>query len=118
MKGKLCKTSIGWEVSYVDEMNIQKSLPLHPTNVKQIEQDALVFDNIEARIQAWPDVDFFPIIDANINTTTNWAKLIERMETIEVSKRDLELILNAIENPPVPNDELKKAVEKYKNKLG
>lgn len=118
MKGKLCKTSIGWEVSYIDEMNIQKSLPLHPTNVKQIEQDTIVFDNIEARIQSWPDVDFFPIIDADIDLVREWACLIERDETIQVSKKDLELILDAIQNPAEPNEELKKAIEKYKNKLG
>lgn len=117
MKGTLCKTSIGWEVSYI-ENGTQKSLPLHPTNVKQIEQDALVFDNIEARIQAWPDVDFFPIIDANINTTTTWAQLIERSETIEITKEDLKIFLDTIQNVPEPNQKLKAAFEKYKNKLG
>lgn len=33
-------------------------LPLHPDDVKQIEKDSLVFDNIEARIKCYPNVDF------------------------------------------------------------
>jgi hypothetical protein len=33
-------------------------LPLHPDDVKEIEQDAKIFDNIEARIAAYPDVEF------------------------------------------------------------
>lgn len=118
MKGILYKSNRGWEVAYEIESNIQKVLPLHPKDVKQIEMDALVFDNIEARINAHPEVEFFPIIDANIDLVCEWACLIKQNEKIEISKKDLELFLDAIENPPAPNDELKMAVEKYKNKLG
>ena len=119
MKGKLYKSESGdWLVSFKSNNGLGAILPLHPANVKQIEDDAKVFDNIEARIKAYPDVEFFPIIDANINTTTQWAQLIVKSDTIEISKKDLELFLDAIENPPAPNEELKKAVEKYKNKLG
>lgn len=32
--------------------------PLHPDDVKQINADAQVFDNIEARIAAYPEVEF------------------------------------------------------------
>jgi hypothetical protein len=45
-------TPVGGNVSFVD------SLPLHPDDVKQIEEDSKVFDNIEARITAYPDVEF------------------------------------------------------------
>lgn len=118
MKGILYKSNRGWEVAYQMGSNIQKVLPLHPKDVKQIEMDSLVFDNIEARIAAYPEVDFFPIIDANIDLVREWACLIQKDETIQISKEDLKIFLDAIENPPAPNDELKMAVEKYKNKLG
>jgi hypothetical protein len=39
-------------------------LPLHPDDVKQIEEDSKTFDNIEARIAAYPDVDFEIVISA------------------------------------------------------
>ena len=68
MKGRIQKTDKGWNVLYtqcvpkriVTEWN--KSLPLHPDDVKQINADAQVFDNIEARIAAYPEVEF-EIID-------------------------------------------------------
>ena len=64
MKGRIQKTDKGWKVLYtqcvpkriVTEWN--KSLPLHTDDVKQINRDAQVFDNIEARIAAYPDVEF------------------------------------------------------------
>lgn len=118
MKGTLCKTHRGWEVHCLDERNETKYYPLHPKHVREIQRDALVFDNIEARINAYPNVEFFPVIDADIDLVREWACLIERDETIQVSRKDLEVILNNIENPPTPNDELKKVFEKYKNKLG
>jgi hypothetical protein len=54
MKGTLHKTEQGWIVEYAKH----SELPLHPDDVKQIEEDAKVFDNIEARIAAYPDVKF------------------------------------------------------------
>ncbi len=118
MKGTLCKTHRGWEVHCLDEKDEMKYYPLHPKHVREIQRDSLVFDNIEARINAYNSVEFFPIIDADIDLVREWACLIERDETIQVSKKDLELILDAIQNPAEPNEELKKAIEKYKNKLG
>ena len=71
MKGILKNTTAGWFVWYNvmrDEITSgYDSLPLHPYDVKQIEQDALVFDNIEARIAAYPDVEF-EIVKENIDT--------------------------------------------------
>ena len=63
MKGTLHKTEAGWQVSHATyNMEIERwtagKLPLHPKDVAQIEEDAKVFDNIEARIAANPDVDF------------------------------------------------------------
>ena len=70
MKGKLHKTDRGWVVSYEDVVSLypfrqtySKELHLHPDDVKQIEKDAQVFDNIEARIACYPDVDFHEIIE-------------------------------------------------------
>ena len=63
MKGKIEKTEEGWNVMY-DQRTWQDPsaedgmLPLHPDDVKQINADAQVFDNIEARIAAYPDVEF------------------------------------------------------------
>jgi len=63
MKGTLHKTEQGWVVTHSTYDMILKSwkvgkFPLHPEDVKQINRDALVFDNIEARIAAYPDVEF------------------------------------------------------------
>jgi len=64
MKGILKKTEQGWFVIYdqilgegIVKRN-QNALPLHPLDVKQIDEDSKVFDNIEARIKAYPDVEF------------------------------------------------------------
>ena len=65
MKGKITKTEQGWMVEYkVDEKtpighkSWWEKILLHPDDVKQIEEDAKIFDNIEARIKAYPDVEF------------------------------------------------------------
>lgn len=68
MIGKLRKSDSGWVVDYLinsenpNAIFTFKSIPLHPDNVKQIEEDSKVFDNIEARIAAYPEVEF-EIID-------------------------------------------------------
>lgn len=61
MKGKIHKTEQGWMISRCvgdGVAEVWKELPLHPDDVKQINRDAQVFDNIEARIKAYPDVEF------------------------------------------------------------
>jgi len=64
MKGYLHKTEKGWFVIYdqilgegIVKKN-QNALPLHPLDIKQIDEDDKVFDNIEARIKEYPDVEF------------------------------------------------------------
>ena len=63
MKGKLIKDNEGWWVQHKakgldgNQEYIAESM-LHPDDVKQIEEDAKVFDNIEARIATYPDVEF------------------------------------------------------------
>ena len=86
MKGILHKTEQGWVVRYFDTekaydvMYCEESLPLHPDDVKQINADAQVFDNIEARIAAYPDVEFEIVEGYNENDQVgyrylNYAKL-------------------------------------------
>ena len=71
MKGTLHKSTTGWIVKYQTEgpmtwykgnpeslTFVPRELPLHPDDVKQITEDSLIFDNIEARIAAYPSVDF------------------------------------------------------------
>jgi hypothetical protein len=93
LKGRIKKTDKGWVVLYtecvpkmiVTEWN--KSLPLHPDDIKQINADAQIFDNIEARIKSYPDVEFDIVkeyIDSHTNQVQSYAKLIP--ETIELEK--------------------------------
>jgi hypothetical protein len=62
MKGKITKTDQGWMVSRCVGDGVkevwEERIPLHPDDVKQINRDAQVFDNIEARIAAYPEVEF------------------------------------------------------------
>jgi hypothetical protein len=62
MKGKLHKTEQGWMISRCVGDAVaevwEEQVPLHPDDVKQINADAQVFDNIDARIAAYPDVEF------------------------------------------------------------
>lgn len=68
MKGKLTKKNDKWEVVFIKQLancfsmnGYIDRLPLHPDDVKQIEEDSKRFDNIEARIAAQPDVTFFEV---------------------------------------------------------
>ena len=62
MKGKITKSDEGWMISRCVGDGVaevwEELLPLHPDDVRQINADAQVFDNIEARIAAYPDVEF------------------------------------------------------------
>lgn len=55
MKGKVYKNKDGeWEARFAsnpDNMFETKALPLHPDDVKQLEKDSIMFDNIEGRIK-------------------------------------------------------------------
>lgn len=59
MKGKLVKEASGWVIHSMDSFNANWDIyPLHPDSVKEIEEDSLIFDNIEARIAAYPEIEF------------------------------------------------------------
>ncbi len=91
MKGKLIYDQEGWWVQHKAKgldgnlEYIAESM-LHPDDVKQIEKDAQVFDNIEARIAAYPDVEFEMVTEvvASVGNseeqdeyTVSYAKLIQ-----------------------------------------
>lgn len=61
MKGRIVKTEQGWFVRYRETTPLSittETLPLHPADVEQINKDSQVFDNIEARIASYPEVEF------------------------------------------------------------
>jgi len=82
MKGTIIKTENGWEV-----INIQatlngpllQSLPLHPDDVKKINEWSQVFDHIESRIASDPEVEF-EIIENLGEPNKQYAKLINHNE--------------------------------------
>lgn len=86
MKGKIIKTDQGWMVEHnvyertpIGHKSWWEILPLHPDDVKQINKDAQVFDNIEARIAAYPDVEFEMMhlsVDPLGRDITTYAKLV------------------------------------------
>ena len=81
MLGVLTKTNDNWVVnhSYSVAKDDWETLPLHPEDVKQINRDAQVFDNIEARIAAYPEVEFEIVkeyIDSHTNQVQAYAKLL------------------------------------------
>jgi hypothetical protein len=94
MKGILINKPAGWFVMYSltrDEITSgYESLPLHPDDVKQIQEDSQRFDNIEARIAAYPDVEFEIEEVYNKNDQVgyrylNYAKLIKEEAICEYS---------------------------------
>jgi hypothetical protein len=72
MKGTLLKSEQGWIVTCLAEQSGDNTwvntFPLHPDNVKRfealeslvkrLEEFGQVFDNIDARIEAYPEVEF------------------------------------------------------------
>ena len=85
MKGILKKTEEGWFVVF-DQRTMQDPsaeegiLPLHPIDVKMIDEDSKVFDHIEARIKAYPNVEFeVNMYDGKSHISNAWngyAKLV------------------------------------------
>ena len=101
MKGILRKIDNEWMVQYIGHPidvldgndSLVNYLPLHPDNVKQIEEDGRVFDDIESRIRAYPNVDFvfhevWEEVDGNTDITT-YAKLIKKDVVDELATKEL-----------------------------
>jgi len=79
MKGKLTKLETGWSVVAIEEGDWKTYYPLHPADAAEIEADSKRFDNIEARIAAWPDVEFTieDYWETGLEGVVRVAKLIE-----------------------------------------
>jgi len=62
MNGTLHKVKDNWMVTYGSSLTGFEvwpiNLPLHPDDVAAIQEQSLVFDNIESRIAAFPKVEF------------------------------------------------------------
>ena len=96
MKGKIIKTDRGWEVEYeekVPELHFLAkqtvAIPLHPDDVKQINADGQVFDNIKARIAAYPDVEF-ELIDKIIDLGRHGSTIIRYAKITKTGAFDKE----------------------------
>ena len=96
MKGILHKTEQGWIVIYdqilgegIVKKN-QNSLPLNPYDVQTIEDQEKVFDNIEARISAYPDVEFEIELfwETGIEEPFNVATLVKNENDWDVTLND------------------------------
>lgn len=78
MKGRLLKTEdYGWLVSYNDAEGLFQTRQLHPDNVNEILDLEKVFDNIETRISAHPDVEFEIVEHQKMDSAAEYAKLIQ-----------------------------------------
>jgi hypothetical protein len=62
MKGTIHKINRGWVVKQLVEEGPDAKLinqyPLHPDNIKEINEWSQMFDNIEGRIASSPEVEF------------------------------------------------------------
>ena len=123
MKGKLIKDDEGWWVQHKAKgldgnlEYIAESM-LHPDDVKQIEEDAKMFDNIEARIAAYPDVEFEMVTEvvASIGDseqqdeyTVSYAKLILSKEQ---QKELITEIMNEDAKDGLYEDKIKVTIKK------
>jgi len=91
MKGKLIYDQGEWWVQHMatspDGIEyFQADTMLHPDDVKFLEDCNLVFDNLEARIAAYPDVEFEMVTEVVASVgdseqqdeyTVSYAKLIQ-----------------------------------------
>ena len=79
MKGTLHKTEQGWVIKWSSPQEYKEPIheyPLHPDDVQQIKDDSQIFDNIEARIATWNQVEFKLEKKYFADKTIIYAKLI------------------------------------------
>jgi len=112
MKGALHKAETGWQVLHATYDTTLKhwntvKYPLHPDDVKQIEEDSKVFDNIEARIAAYPVVVFeiIEVVSEKVGDNmwvNTYAKLIN---------------IDKLGNDEISDEEIEKAAIEYADKM-
>lgn len=79
MKGTIKKGEFNdWYVEYADDQEGLKSLPLHSDDVEEILELSQVFDNIESRIFAYPNVEFDIFENQKLDGISKSAKLIKK----------------------------------------
>ena len=74
MKGKLKKLEYN---EWVMEAEDGAIYILHPDDVEEIHDAAQVFDNIEARIAAYPDEEFYLMQHQKLDGIAIYAKIIK-----------------------------------------
>jgi hypothetical protein len=116
MKGKLIYDQEGWWVQHTATSPdgteyFQTDTMLHPDDVKFLEDCNLVFDNLEARIAAYPEVEFEMVTETVMSVgnseeqdeyTHTYAKLISPKESsyqLEYN-RYMKTFVNSNLNPP------------------
>jgi len=80
MKGILHKLKQTWMVEHCEKSgdnNWITYIQLHPDNVNEILDLEKVFDNIEARISAHPDIEFEIVEHQKMDGVVKYAKLIQ-----------------------------------------
>ncbi len=93
-----------------------------PTIEKQTNQAArLNFrlpPEIKERIENAALISGVTVTDFAINALANTAEeVLEKHQSRVLSDRDREIFLAMLENPPEPNEALKKAVKEYKKRI-
>jgi hypothetical protein len=82
MKGKIKKQQDSWVVEHIyyehcppgdHDIQMIRTYPLHLHDMEQIRKDSLIFDNIEARIAAYPNVEFELVTTWEHNITESHA---------------------------------------------
>lgn len=73
---------------------------------------------IKERIENAAMVSGVTVTDFAISALANSAEeVLEKNRTRTLSDRDRDIFLNMLENPPEPNEALKKAVKNYKKRV-
>ena len=93
-----------------------------PTIEKQANQAArLNFrlpPEIKERVETAALVSGLTVTDFAITALANTAEeVLEKHQTRVLSNRDRDIFLAMLENPPAPNEALKKAVKEYKKRI-
>jgi hypothetical protein len=108
MIGILFKRDQNWFIKY-------ESLKDNSTNEIEVHPDDVLYcldsDN-DTKV-------LFDIVKIYLyNETLYRAKLVQRIDELELLEKDMSILIDSLENPKPPNEKLKMALKKYKNKIG
>lgn len=109
-QGKLIKIEDTWFIGTTLYNGIWSELiPLHHDDVKQIEEDSKVFDNIEARIASSPNPYYELVISAL--DFKPYAKLISESKKTEPKLTAVEWLFNLSKQRELDKFDLEQALE-------